>query len=79
MAKLKVEIIADIWDEDGDRVPKGTVLDLEHNIAAKFIKSGNAEIVVEEAPKRGRAAGPKPETPKPETDQSEDQEDGEND
>lgn len=76
MAKLKVEILADIWNEDGERVPKGMVLDLDHNVAAKFIKSGNAEIVVEDAPKRGRVSGPKPEMPKPETDQNEDQDDG---
>lgn len=63
MAKLKVEVLNDIWDEDGDRIPKGTVIDMEHNLAAKFIKSGNVDIVVEEAPKRGRPAGPKPEEP----------------
>jgi len=64
MAKLKVEVKADIWDEDGERIPAGTILDLEHKLAAKFIRSGNVELVVEEEPKkRGTPAGAPPPDP----------------
>jgi hypothetical protein len=56
MAKLKVRVIADIWDEDAERIPSGSIVSLEIPIASKFIKSGNVEIVVpdDEPAKRSR-------------------------